>query len=293
MRDSTSEPIPNQPRLTFTSPPAHSIFFISPEAVWPSLCFEIKDDVRGELLTWNWRLDWNSYSKSGTTQTIANWWDAQGVISGCGGLLTVNVSGSHGTATTTVNICGLNPSAAAIAAYLNTKPDSAVFGMILQRESQMQHFDPSGHPKKSHDNGYGLCQLTHPTPSFEQCWSWQHNLDCGWALFQEKQREATVYLSQEGRSFSAKQLQYETVARWNGGKYHVWNSALKAWTRNPAVLCDTRTGNIGWNTANPANTGKSETELHERDSSCYNRLPTAADNWNYFGICYADQLLQN
>ena len=294
MRDRLSNPLHAQGLLPFLHPSPQSTFLISPEAVWPSIRFELPASSAelAHAFTWNWRLEWDSFSKSGTVETSTCWWDAREAIAGCGGTLSVNTISPEGTADISVLIRGANPSAAAIAAYLATKPDSSVFSRILQQESLGRHFDAQGCPKKSPDRGYGLCQLTHPAPTFEECWHWQRNLDCGWNLFLIKQREARAYLSGGNRSFTPEQLQYETAARWNGGRYHIWSDAAKAWVRNPVVLCNGKTGNIGWNLANPANAGKTEAELYSRDAGQFHRLPTASDNWGYFGVCYADRILK-
>lgn len=296
-----SETVPTEapPRRGRSVPPP-SQFWISAQATWPSVLFEVPAPATwtGHLFTWTWRLAWNSFTKSGTVQTLSNWWDAQSVIASCGGTLHVSVTGPPNTsAQWTANIYGTNPSEADIAAYLTTKPDTngrnAIFTRILQRESQSAHFAKDGLPKQSPDRGFGLCQLTNPAPTMEQCWNWQRNLDCGLDLFATKQNEAQTYLSAGGtRPFTTRQLHYETVARWNGGRYHVWNNT-QGWIRNPAVLCDTETGNIGWDLTNGANKGKPERDLHNRDKANYRRLPTRNDNWGYFGICYADQLLAN
>jgi hypothetical protein len=57
------------------------------------------------------------------------------------------------------------------------------------------------------------------------------------------------------------------------------------------VLCDAKTGNIGWNMTKPDNCRKSEAALHLRDAAKYRHAPGTGDCWGYFGICYADRLL--
>ena len=106
-----------------------------------------------------------------------------------------------------------------------------------------------------------------------------------------KRQAAVRYLSQNGRTFTDDQLTRETIARWNGGPYHVWGSAQQAWIRNPDILCDSKTGNIGWDLTKPENRGKSEGALHQRDAAQYRHPPGQNDCWGYFGVCYADRLL--
>jgi hypothetical protein len=278
--------------LKIVSPAPASIFQVAADSEWPAIPFSIGDELpSGQKLTWNWQIQWHKFSKKGTAITTTSTWDAKDAIKGLGGTLTVNVTGFGGQAAISVQIAGANPAAADILAYLATRPDSAGFEKILQHETQMTHFDPKGQPRASFDSGFGMCQLTIPAPSFEQCWSWKLNVDAGLALYAAKRQAAARCLSQKGRAFTDDQLIRETVARWNGGGYHVWSSAQNAWIRNPAVLCDAKTGNIGWDMTKPDNRGKSEAALHLRDAAKYRHAPGAGDCWGYFGICYADRLL--
>jgi hypothetical protein len=278
--------------LKIISPAPASIFQVAADPEWPAIPFRVGEDLAyGPQLTWDWQIKWRTFSKKGTVVTTANSWDAKDAVQGLGGALTVSVSGPGGKATVSVQIAGTNPSPEQILAYLATQPDSAGFDKILQHETQMTHFDSKGQPRASFDSGFGMCQLTVPPPAFEQCWSWKLNVDAGLALYAAKRQAASRYLSQKGRVFTADQLTRETVARWNGGAYHVWSSAQNAWIRNPAILCDSKTGNIGWDMSKPDNSGNSEAVLHQRDAAKYRRPPGVGGCWGYFGICYADRLL--
>ncbi|MBI5256105.1 MAG: hypothetical protein HY855_06365 [Burkholderiales bacterium] len=59
------------------------------------------------------------------------------------------------------------------------------------------------------------------------------------------------------------------------------------------MLCDSKTGNIGWNQTSESNKDKTESALHERDKDTY-KDPKARDKaahpWQYSGVCYADHL---
>jgi hypothetical protein len=278
--------------LKIVSPAPVSIFQIAADSEWPAMPFRIGEDLAsGQQLTWDWEIQWRAFSKKGTVVTTTNSWDAKDAVGGLGGVLTVTVSGPSGKAAASVQIAGTNPAADQILAYLASQAGSAGFDKILQHETQMTHFDSKGQPRASFDSGFGMCQLTIPAPSFEQCWSWKLNIDAGLALYAAKRQAASKYLSQNGRVFTADQLTRETVARWNGGAYHVWSSAQNAWIRNPAILCDSKTGNIGWDMTKPDNSGKSEAALHQRDAAKYRHPPGASDRWGYFGVCYADRLL--
>jgi hypothetical protein len=276
----------------FASPPSNSVFRVSSAAEWPAVVFVLNGTVPpGQVVTWKWRIEWHSFSRSGVASTTTNQWDAREAIAGLGGWLTVEASGPAGTHSIKVKLAGTNPTAEELLLHLANTPESAGFDRILTHETRMEHFDPQGDPKCSFDKGYGMCQLTNPVPSYEQCWNWKLNVNCGVALFAEKRRSAMRYLSQNGRTFSDEQLRRESVSRWNGGAYHVWSAEQNKWIRNPAILCDTQTHNIGWDLTNPANRGKDEAALHKRDALKYRHKPGPADAWGYFGVCYADRIL--
>src|SRR5690606_2791196 len=149
-----------------------------------------------------WTLVWGAFRKTGTATTPGNTWDAKSVVADMGGTLTVVASAGTGMATINVTIKGTNPSAADITAYLATKAGSAGFEKIIAHEAKNRHFRDNGQPIKSFDNGYGMCQLTTPTPTFEQVWNWKRNVDGGLTLFAQKRAAAITYLSQSGRSYT-------------------------------------------------------------------------------------------
>ncbi|MEO8595989.1 MAG: hypothetical protein ABI759_21890 [Candidatus Solibacter sp.] len=274
--------------MKFTAPNAGDRFTITSAAVWPSIAFQT--DASGPH-DWTWTIQWGTFKKSGTAQTTGNSWNPVVAVAHLGGELTVTATAGAETASIAIRISGTNPSAAEVAAYLATKPNAEGFDKILQHESKFRNFNSGGEPVKSFDNGYGMCQLTTPAPAYEQVWNWKLNIDGGLALFAAKQAVATKYLSQSNRVFTQDQLKYEAVCRWNGGSYHVWDAANAAWVRNPGILCDAATGNIGWDMTDPQNTGKTAAELHKRDSGLYSRPPAAGAHWKYSGVCYADAIL--
>jgi hypothetical protein len=196
------------------------------------------------------------------------------------------------TVSVTVKITGQNPTAQQVSTYLATKPNSEGFDKLLEHESHGKHFNAQGEPVKSFDNGYGMAQLTTPAPTYDQVWNWKKNIDAGLVLFGQKRSAAVAYLSQSSRSYTTDQLKYETVCRWNGGSYHVWDSKTNAWVRNPDILCDSKTGNIGWDMTDAENTGKTEAQLHSRDKESYSSPPQAGAHWKYSGVCYADAVLK-
>ena len=274
--------------MNITAPAPNSVFTISSQAEWPSIPFQT--DAAGPH-TWNWVVSWNSFTKSGVATTPSNQWDAGDVVANYGGILTVRVENGTDTATISVKIQGTNPASADLTSFLATLANSLGFDRIILKESGGKHFNQSGEPVKSFDNGYGLCQLTTPVPTFEQVWNWKSNVQAGLALYASKQVAAKSYLSQGGRTFTQDQLKYETVCRWNGGSYHEWDEEKNVWIRHPNILCDSACGSIGWDMNDSENAGKTEAELHQRDCASYHSRPGPDAHWKYSGVCYADRLL--
>ncbi len=271
--------------MLIARPAANSVFSVLAGPSWPTVLVET--DADGPHL-WEWTIAWDKFSQSGTVSTPGNAWDARTAVVDRGGTLTVKVTAGGQSARVTARLIGINPAKSDVSAYLAGKKDAEGFDRILEHESRSEHFDRNGEPKKSFDNGFGICQLTNPAPTFEQAWNWQRNIDAGVLLFAEKVKAARNYLGQQGRTFTDQQLRFEAVCRWNGGAYHRWNGTQ--WVRNPNVLCDSKTGNRGWDMTDPENSGRTESQLHARDCP-YPAQPGPNAHWDYFGICYADSVL--
>jgi len=274
--------------MKFNTPRINQKFSISTTPEWPSVVF--KTDSTGQH-TWHWTIEWGKFKKTGKETTPGNTWDAKKVITNYGGKLTVRAEANKQDASITVVITGTNPTPHQVRQYLVHKAHSAGFDKIIEHETRFKHFNLKLEPVKSFDNGYGMCQLTTPTPSYEQVWNWKRNVDGGLALFENKRKSAIAYLTQSKRTYTNDQVKYETVSRWNGGSYHEWDSKKQVWVRHKDVLCDTKTGNIGWDLSDTDNSGKTESELHKRDSSKYSKGPGNNARWKYSGVCYADKIL--
>lgn len=239
---------------------------------------------------WDWEIVWREFSRRGGLCSTSNKFDLQSMIRSLGGDLVVRCRTQTQNFEFRSPIYGINPSWNDVKNYINSQGASDGFADIVWHESKGVHFRQNGQPISSFDGGYGLAQLTKPRPSFEEIWSWKLNIDAGLRLFKEKRVEAEKYLGSKG-NYTPNQLKYETVCRWNGGKYHIWSDGK--WVRNPNILCDGKTGNIGWNMADPDNAGKSEMQLRLRDKGSYSRGRKNTDEWSYFGICYADAILSS
>lgn len=299
--------------LTWISPPDREVFKLEQDATLPLIVFEFNAPGEGPF-TWSWSIEWEAkasglrerarqgqvlrrFSQSGTFQSSSKRWivDFGGEV--LGGLLTVTVQTGNESLARTVMIQGQNPSPEQVATYIETLEDLTGFAALLEQETRTQHFiNLDGEPVVAFDQGYGITQLTHPAPSYEQAWNWKANIQGGSAVYQEKARAARRYLSQAGRTYTDEQLLRETLSRWNGGAYHQWDAAASAWVRKPQILCDTLTGNIGWDTRNEENSDKTESQLRERDKDTYGqgRQGQSAEHpWAYSGVCYADHLLDD
>lgn len=275
--------------MKFTKPNANQEFKISSAPKWPTIIFQT--DAKGPHI-WTWKISWRDKEKIGKAHTPGNQWDATLALQDLGGTLTVTAVAGKLQATISVSIKGTNPSKEEVETFLKKQPHNAGFEKIIQHESNFEHFNGYDEPIRSHDYGYGMCQLTRPPPSYAQIWNWTLNIKAGLALFATKVSESIQYLSQDKRSYTAEQLQFEAVSRWNGGAYHEWNAGAKAWKRHAHILCDSATGNIGWDMTHEKNKGKSESELRRRDKSEYTNPPGPKSHWRYSGICYADRLLK-
>ncbi len=137
-------------------------------------------------------------------------------------------------------------------------------------------------------------EITNPIPTYEQVWNWKKNIDGGSDLYIKKRKNAQNYLGKDGRTYTEEQLQHEKISRWNGGAYHEWNESEQQWQRKSNILCDSQTGNIGWDITNPSNQDRTEEELHDRDHEQYSMGGAGQDDehpWRYSGVCYADHVI--
>lgn len=299
-------------RGKWVQPKSGDKFFIDENPAFPSITFEIETAEQAPY-EWSWTLSWpaavsglresanrgivksNFVEKKEFKQDEKKWAvNFGGPI--LGGTLTVQVKAGNELFKRSIYICGKNPGEQRVKDYLESFNDIDGFDEIVAQESKYKHFiNADGQPVVSFDGGYGLVQMTNPPPTFEQCWNWKENIKRGIALYREKRVEAKDYLSNKGkgktRTYAAEQLKLETLTRWNGGYYHVWDQKNSAWARKPNILCDTETSNIGWNINKKDNKGKTEDELHDRDKDEYKKPPKKEKRkWHYSGICYADHV---
>lgn len=273
--------------MRITSPPNNASISLSAEGMLPPVI--VQTDGQG-VHQWEWEISWGNYRRSGRSQSPGPRWDATALLADLGGTLKLKVTAGSNKAETSIKITGTNPTSNQVQAYLTSRPNSDGFFRIVNHETQCRHFNAQGEPIRSFDNGFGMAQLTNPAPSYEQVWSWKRNIDGGLMLFAEKRRAAAAYLSRDGRTYNADQLRRETISRWNGGAYHTWNQAARVWERNPNIVCDASTGNIGWDMTDPTNAGMGVDKLRSRDGGQFRTARPTGAHWRYFGVCYADRI---
>jgi hypothetical protein len=291
-------------------PAENEIFYINEEANFPKINFEL-DLKENQECIWTWDIQWAA-ATSGLREskkrgrTIKQWTEKGKQIRGSnswladldgrclGGTLTVSVKANGKTFRRSVRILGRNPSEAKVKSYISTFEGIPGFERIISKESKYKQFiNADGEPIVAFDGGYGLTQLTNPKPKYNEAWDWKANIRTGVELYRAKQKEAENYLKGGKcgkRSYTEEQLELETWCRWNSGRYHEWDEKNKKWIRNPRILDDNQTANIGWDITRPENKGKSEKELHNRDKDEYSKPPTDKSSWRYSGIVYADHI---
>ncbi|WP_288393045.1 hypothetical protein [uncultured Herbaspirillum sp.] len=284
-------------------------FYIDEEAVFPDVEFEFTSDVPGPYV-WTWTMIWSAnvsslsekkrgrsveiFEQKGTFTQDGKHWNARSIGAVIGGTLRVVVQVGQKEFIRTVRVLARQPGADRIKAYIRERNESLMEKLINQ-ESRFKHvINMDQEPVVAGDSGFGAAQLTHPMPTYSQIWSWKENVDAGIALLRKKRAAAKRdFEQQKPVSYTEEMLDTETITRWNGGKYHEWDEGKKRWVRPKNILCDSKTGNIGWNMKLEPNAGKTESELHERDKDTYRKMKAGRDEehvWIYSGVCYADHV---
>lgn len=294
-------------------PSDNEIFYIDEEANFPKINFELSLKDKQECI-WTWEIHWSAtisglreskkrgrsikkWSEQGKKIPGSNSWIADLNGNCLGGTLSVAVQVGGKTFRRSVRILGTNPSEDKIKLYLSKFKEIPGFERIVAKESKYKQFiNADREPIVAFDGGYGLTQLTNPIPKYNEAWDWKANIRAGVELYKSKRNEAKNYLTggKNGkRDYTEEQLELETWCRWNSGRYHEWDQNEKKWIRNPNILDDNETANIGWDMTKPENKGKSEKELHQRDKDDYSKPPTSKSLWRYSGIVYADHIKEN
>lgn len=294
-------------------PAQNEIFYIDEDANFPEIKFELNIEPTIECI-WKWNIRWaastsglreskkrgrtiKQWSENGRPMHGANSWIADLNGHCIGGTLTVSVDANGKNFRRSIQILGTNPTEEKIKSYISKFEEVPGFDRIVLRESQFKQFiNADREPVVAFDGGYGLTQLTNPMPKYNEAWDWKANIRTGVELYRLKRKEAKNYLAggkNGNRNFTEEQLELETWCRWNSGRYHEWDEANKKWIRNPNILNDNETANIGWDMTRQENKGKTEKQLHDRDKDEYSKPRTEKNSWRYSGIVYADHIKEN
>jgi hypothetical protein len=306
-RGSLVKVVAKENKALWKQPIENATFYIDDDAKFPVINFELDIDLKQECI-WEWDIQWaaatsglresakrgrtiKKWSERGKQIQGSNAWTANLEDQCLGGTLTVKVQVGAKNFIRSVRILGTNPSEQKIRAYIATFDEIPGFERIISKESKYKQFiNADQEPVVAFDGGYGLTQLTNPKPKYNEAWDWKANIRTGIELYQTKRREAKKYLGKNKRSYTEEQLQLETWCRWNSGHYHEWDEKENKWIRNPTILNDNETANIGWDLNKKGNQGKSEKELHDRDKKEYSKPPTSQSSWRYSGVVYADHI---
>jgi hypothetical protein len=144
-------------------------------------------------------------------------------------------------------IRGVNPSHQQVNARLGGFPATSI--ACWESLHKLAQFDSQGLPLFGGPNGYGVMQVDNPPVSDEGIWNWKQNVDEGLAIIAQKRRDAEGYPGRVKRNFpdatdfvalnlidqdtGQPYVVLETIQRYNGGAYWVWNDVTKAWVKSP------------------------------------------------------------
>jgi hypothetical protein len=224
----------NEPSIELSFSPSGPQFFISEDAVMPVITvtatpanFAPDPKAGPPIYSWTASLNFRSTSapnagpksdtshpaiapKTGPSNSFTIPFTAVR-----GGDLVVSVTVQFGarqlgTSSKGLVVLGKNPPVNLLAA---TAPGNIAFRKLMQLESSLRQFLPSGYPLFSQDQlgGVGLCQVTYPPPTADEIWNWKANIEAGWQIYQEKETAARRYPERVRNSpgFSALVRQYQ------------------------------------------------------------------------------------
>lgn len=308
--DSLVQVVATAENTTWVTPADNAEFKINTDASLPDIFFEFATEASGPY-EWSWSITWDAkvgvyenqrkttikrnFTESGTFSSEDKTWKAnfgEGRI--LGGNLSVSVKIGELTITRNIKISGQNPAESDVATYISTLKGAENLLKLAKHETHVKHFiNSDGQPILSFDNGYGMTQVTNPPPDYNTVWNWKANVEAGRDLFQQKVDDARKHLSEYG-NFTEDMVQREAIALWNGGFYYRWDTQANSWVRQYNHLCDSTTGNIGWNMNRTQNAGQTEEQLHMRDAATYRtgRANQGEHAWTYSGLCYADTVYE-
>lgn len=291
----------------WVSPESCQVFYIDEDAKFPEIIFEIKTDAPGPY-EWEWAITWTAeackqsdgksrfaakkkavFSKNGNFKSEEKKWKAD-LAEVLGGNLIVKVKSGSIVFVRKIVVLGKNPSREKVISEIDLYPDKNNGNLakkIFTQESRYRQYYSDNAPLVSFDNGYGLGQLTNPTPSYEQIWNWKsHVSEVVKKRIPSARTTAKNYLDKHP-GYTQEQCDLETLAAYNGipkkQRYHNWSETDKKWVVNENIICDPDQSNKGWMMTEEENKDKKLPDLKSNKKS----KPI------YTGRCYAEHIKNN
>jgi len=228
----TQPPTPT-PKLLITNPsPTQTedrYISATPSMPTPEQCKAKLENWQGGTVTFNWEYKISKLFDSETDRTVQKTYTGTSTASGSnettwypnfasdfyGGDVTIKVSAavdskSYGPVTleNVYHIKGTNPGSTAAKSYIGTSPwyaqrigahEPAVTGA----GAYCQFYTTTEYPVLSGDNGYGMFQLTDPSPTDTQVWNWKLNVDGGKSKISSCQTDFTDQQVQQWTQYNA------------------------------------------------------------------------------------------
>ncbi|CAF1549586.1 unnamed protein product [Adineta ricciae] len=181
--------------------------YITDEAIMPSLVASSCEPVTWEVL-FSYQAAFPgalSFSKKVTGQSSdSTSYDIIGSLQNetIGGIVTAKwiVVSTKTSGEIKFNILGTQPAKRTIMTYIDSRSSFWYAKNIAAQESSGgQQFSIDRYPlfSSAHDNGYGIYQITNPTPTYNEVWNWKANVDAGIRIINQKTTAAISWMANQ------------------------------------------------------------------------------------------------
>jgi hypothetical protein len=211
------------------------------------------NDIANVRFKWKMKIEYTKDIYNSSQETITKWFPETGEelmdenvqtwipdfgTSIVGGKITVYVIGIYQgielpAEKNIYKIQGENPTQSQIFGVLN----DVKLQVICWEESKHRQFSGTRYtgkgdplPNSTGDGGYGLMQLTNPTPSEKQMWEWDSNAQGGISIWNTKVTTANNYYTTtkvnfpEATTWTQEEKYTEVFQLYNGGHAYTWKS---------------------------------------------------------------------